>query len=147
MFEVCCGQQPAVSRLLQEQGSTCMYMFADRYARMVVRSAAKRSCISNIVISEPHACPMASPVIQQQLASLHRTCMLAGCFSSSYKRKALGSVPGARDVARLVIADIGRYEQVEAAPLRVQRMARHAGAPCELMYLWFPSSTCLPRLL
>ena len=56
-----------------------MSLFADKCARMVVRSAAKRSCTSVLGVRKAHACRMASPVVWQLLASLHGTCMLAGC--------------------------------------------------------------------
>ena len=69
----------ALQQSAQEPRSTCMSLFANKYARMVVRSAAKRSCMSVMGVRKAHACRMASPVVWQLLASLHSTCMLAGC--------------------------------------------------------------------
>lgn len=40
-----------------------MSLFADRYAEMVVRSAAKRSCMSIMGVRKAHACRMWSPVV------------------------------------------------------------------------------------
>ena len=72
-----------------------------------------------------------------QTALLHRTCMLARAVWS-------GDCLAVCQGSRLVIADIGCYEQIEAAPLRVQRVTRCAGAPCQFMHLWFLFPACLP---